>query len=67
MGIRRSTRLTNAFSKKVASLAYQVALHFMYYDFARIHMTLRVTPARQASVSDLIWETSEIVGLTESN
>jgi hypothetical protein len=60
---RRFTRLTNAFSKKVKNLAYAVALHFMYYNFCRIHQTLRVTPAMEAKVTDHIWEIDEILKL----
>ena len=63
MGMRRFTRLTNAFSKKVENHAYQVALHFMYYNFCRIHATLRVTPAMEAGVSDHPWTIEELVAL----
>lgn len=63
MGMRRFTRLTNAFSKKVENLRAAVALHFMHYNFARIHQTLRVTPAMEAGVSDHVWNMAEIVGL----
>jgi IS1 family transposase len=63
MGMRRFTRLTNAFSKKVENHAYQVALHFMYYNFARIHKSLRVTPAMEAGISDHVWTLEEITGL----
>jgi hypothetical protein len=63
MGMRRFTRLTNAFSKKVENHAHAVALHFMHYNFARIHKTLRVTPAMQAGVSDHVWSLEEIAGL----
>lgn len=63
MGMRRFTRLTNAFSKKVENHAYQVALHFMHYNFARIHKTLRVTPAMQAGISDHVWDLEEIAAL----
>ena len=52
MGMRRFTRLTNAFSKKVENHAAMVAIHFLYYNFARIHKTLRVTPAMTAGLSD---------------
>ena len=52
MGMRRFTRLTNGFSKKVENHAYAVALYFMLYNFARIHGTLRVTPAMEAAISD---------------
>lgn len=61
MGSRRFTRLTNAFSKKAMNLAYAVALHFMHYNFARVHSSLRVTPAMAAGVSDRVWELSEII------
>jgi IS1 family transposase len=63
MGMRRFTRLTNGFSKKVENHAAAVALHFMHYNFARIHQTLRVTPAMAAGVSDHVWELEEIVAL----
>ncbi len=60
---RRFTRLTNAFSKKVENLKHSVALHFMHYNFCRIHKTLRVTPAMEAGVSRHVWEIGEIVDL----
>jgi len=63
MGMRRFTRLTNAFSKKIDNLYYSVALHFMYYNFGRIHKTLRVTPAMEAGVSDHVWTLEEIANL----
>ena len=63
MGMRRFTRLTNAFSKKLENLENALALHFMYYNFCRIHKTLRVTPAIEAGVSDHVWELDEVVGL----
>ena len=65
MGMRRFTRLTNAFSKKVENHAYQVALHFMHYNFARIHKTLRVTPAMESGVADHIWSLEEIALLSQ--
>ena len=65
MHMRRFTRLTNAFSKKVENHAYAVALHFMYYNFVRIHKTLRMTPAMAAGVTDRLWEVSDIVALME--
>jgi IS1 family transposase len=63
MGMRRFTRLTNAFSKKVQNLEAAVALHFTYYNFARVHQTLRVTPAMEAGLSDHAWTLEEIVAL----
>jgi IS1 family transposase len=65
MGMRRFTRLTNGFSKKVENHTYQVALHFMHYNFARIHKTLRVTPAMEAGVSDHVWSLEEISDLAK--
>ena len=61
MGMRRFTRLTNAFSKKVENHAAMVAIHFMYYNFGRIHKTLRVTPAMAAGLADHVWSLEEIV------
>jgi IS1 family transposase len=66
MQMRRFTRLTNAFSKKVENLGYAVALHFMHYNFCRVHQTLRVTPAVEAGIADHIWGIEEIVGLLDS-
>ena len=63
MSMRRFTRLTNGFSKKVENLAHAVSLHFMYYNFGRIHKTLRVTPAMEAGISDHVWSLEEIAGL----
>jgi IS1 family transposase len=63
MGMRRFTRLTNAFSKKLENLEHAVALHYMHYNFCRIHQTLRVTPAMEAGVSDHVWDLEEIIGL----
>jgi len=63
MSMRRFTRLTNAFSKKLENHCAAVALHFMHYNFARIHQTLRVTPAMAADVTDHVWEVGEIVDL----
>ena len=67
MQMRRFTRLTNAFSKKVQNLEHAVALHFMNYNFARVHQTLRVTPAMEAGIADHVWSLEEIVGLLDSN
>ena len=61
MHMRRFTRLTNAFSKKVENHAYQVALHFMHYNFAKIHKTLRVTPAMEAGITDHVWSIEEML------
>lgn len=63
MSMRRFTRLTNAFSKKIENHAHAVALHFMYYNFGRIHKTLKVTPAMEAGASDHLWSLEEIVNL----
>jgi IS1 family transposase len=69
MGCRRFTRLTNAFSKKLENHAHATALHFMYYNFGRPHMTLtkekgaKTTPAMAAGVTDHVWSVEEIVGL----
>ena len=62
---RRFTRLTNAFSKKIASNAHAVALHLMYYNFVRIHQTLRVTPAMDAGATDKLWEIGDVVKVLE--
>jgi IS1 family transposase len=66
MHMRRFTRLTNAFSKKVENHAHAVALHMMYYNFVRIHKTLRVTPAMAAGVTDRLWEIEDIAKLVEA-
>jgi IS1 family transposase len=63
MQMRRFTRLTNAFSKKIDNLGYAVALHFMHYNFCRVHQSLRVTPAMEAGIADHIWTVEEVVGL----
>lgn len=63
MGMRRFTRLTNGFSKKVENHGHAVALHFMHYNFCRIHKTLRVTPAMEAGLTDHVWSLDELVGL----
>ncbi|MHB1702427.1 MAG: IS1 family transposase [Acidobacteriaceae bacterium] len=65
MGMRRFTRLTNGFSKKVQNLEHAVALHFMHYNFARIHKTLRVTPAMEARISNHVWTLEEIAKLAD--
>lgn len=66
MGMRRFTRLTNGFSKKVENHAYHLALHYMHYNFCRVHKTLRVTPAMEAEVTDHVWTLEEIVKLMDN-
>ena len=65
MGMRRFTRLTNGFSKKVENLGHAVALHFMFYNFGRVHQSLRVTPAMQAGLTDHVWTLEEIAALAD--
>ena len=67
MAMRRFTRLTNGFSKKAENHAYAVALHYMHYNFGRIHKTLRVTPAMEAGISDHVWTIEEIAALMDAN
>jgi IS1 family transposase len=66
MHMRRFTRLTNAFSKKIDNHAYAVALHFMYVNFVRIHQTLRVTPAMESGLSTHAWTLEELIAMGES-
>jgi IS1 family transposase len=66
MHMRRFTRLTNAFSKKLENHAHAVALHQMFYNFVRIHQTLKVTPAMSAGVTDKLWEVGDIVKVIEA-
>ena len=61
MGMRRFTRLTNGFSKKIENHTAMVAIHDVYYNFGRIHKTLRITPAMAAGLSDHVWSLEEIV------
>jgi hypothetical protein len=61
MSTRRVTRLTNAFSKKFENHAHSVAIHFMHYNFVRIHQTLKVTPAMAAGVTGKLWELTDMV------
>jgi len=65
MHMRRFTRLTNAFSKRVEHHVAAVALHFMYYNFIKIHGTLRMTPAMASGVTDHLWEMTDVVRLVE--
>ena len=67
MGIRRFTRLTYAFSKKIENHAAAVSLHMMYYNFARVHMTIKTTPAVASGVADHLWSIEEIIALMDSN
>ena len=67
MQMRRFTRLTNAFSKKIDNHMHQVALFYMWYNFARVHQTLRVTPAMEAGISSHVWSIQEILTLTEDS
>ncbi len=63
MGMRRFTRPTNAFSKKLENHGHAVALYFMHYNYSRVHKTLRVTPAMEAGLTDHVWDLEELVGL----
>jgi IS1 family transposase len=65
MGMRRFTRLTNGFSKKLENHGHAVALYFMHYNFCRIHKTLRVTPAMEAGITDHVWSLEELIALLE--
>jgi hypothetical protein len=65
MGMRRFTRLTNAFSKKLENLAAAVALHYCHYNLVRVHQTLKTTPAVAAGVADHEWKLAEIVALLD--
>ncbi len=66
MGMRRFTRLTNAFSKKVENLAAAVALHFAHYNLCRVHQTLKETPAMAAGLTDHAWSLTELAGLLDT-
>jgi IS1 family transposase len=65
MGLRRFTRLTNAFSKKFENHCHAAAIYFAYYNFCRVHQTLRVTPAMESGLTDHVWSLAELVGLLE--
>lgn len=65
MSMHRFTRLTNAFSKKIENRAAAIALHFMYYNFCRIHKTLRITPAMAVGVSDRLWDIKDILSIVD--
>jgi len=66
MSMRRFTRLTNAFSKKIENHAHSVALHFMWYNFGRVHKTLRVTPAMEAGIVNHVWTLEDVAALVEN-
>ena len=61
--MRRFTRLTNGFSKKIENHFYAVAIHFMHYNFCRVHQTLRVAPAMAAGLTDRVWELGDLLAL----
>jgi IS1 family transposase len=67
MSMRRFTRLTNGFSKKLENHMHAIALHYMFYNFCRIHQTLRCTPAMEAGISKKVWEIEDIVALLDSS
>jgi hypothetical protein len=64
--MRRMTRLTNAFSKKVENHAHAMALHFLYYNFVRVHKTLRTSPAMAAGITKRLWEMRDVVEMLEA-
>ena len=66
MGMRRFTRLTNAFSKKLENHGHAVALYFMHYNFCRVHKTLRVTPAMEAGIADHLWSLEDLIALLDT-
>jgi hypothetical protein len=67
MQMRRFTRLTNRFSKKIENRGHAIALHFMHYNFCRVHQTLRVTPATESGIADHVWSIEELVQLLGKN
>ncbi len=67
MGMRRFTRLTNGFSKKVENHAHAIALYFLHYNFVRVHKTLRVTPAMETGLSDHAWSLEELISLLDTS
>ena len=67
MGVRRFTRLTNAFSKKFENHCHMVAIYHTYYNFCRIHQTLRVTPAMEAGITNHVWTVQELVTLLDAS
>jgi len=67
MHMRRFTRLTNGFSKKVENHMHAIALHFMYYNFVKVHQTLKVTPAIEAGLTDRLWDIADLVAIVDAN
>jgi len=67
MSMRRFTRLTNAFSKKIENHAAAIGLYFMWYNFGRVHQTLKMTPAMKAGIAQKPWTVEEIIGLLEKS
>lgn len=65
LSMRRFTRLTNAFSKKLDNHAHAIALHFMHYNFVRIHKSLKITPAMAAGASETLWSLEDVVKMTD--
>lgn len=65
MQMRRFTRLTNGFSKKIENYTHAIALHYMHYNFCRVYQTLRVTPAMETGITDHVWALEELVNLLE--
>ena len=66
MGMRRFTRLTNAFSKKLDNHVHALALYFVFYNFVRIHKTLRMSPAMAAGITDRLWSLEDVVGMMDA-
>ena len=67
MHMRRFTRLTNAFSKKLENHMHAISLYFMFYNFCKIHKTLRVTPAMEAGIDDHVWDLEEVIMMADTN
>jgi hypothetical protein len=65
MSMRRFTRLTNGFSKKIENLICALALHFLHYNFCRVHQTLKTTPAVAGGLADHVWKVAEIISLLD--